>query len=205
MSRLRHEIDALDRDAAALDRLAHDRYPDGRTVPRVGDEVYTFTPGMFGGEAVLHGQVVARRGALAVRVKSGTSQLGGRQAFGRARVYPISKSWTLKGEEHPARAMMRESAGREKREEDERQRAMQEAREAAQRSGRPTLDRVGPRAGMRIELITLPGYRARVLEPRFDAWGDDKTTPRWHYRDDKGKEGYLGSDPTDWRDWAVLS
>jgi len=150
---LRKEIAALD----SLQRELHaDHYSDGRTIPRAGAKVYAYVAGMFGGDAILEGTVTRRSSGLAVRVKEGISHLGGRQALGRARVYPLSSGWTVVGEEHPVQRAQRQvtEAGKAyQRGCIERNAALAEAARASKTAGTVHLDAVSPQIGMRVRSL----------------------------------------------------
>lgn len=73
------------------------KYPDGRTFPKVGDEVTKTIAGAFGMPTVMRG-VVGRKanGMLVVKVGGGTDMLG----IGHVKksTVPLTTSWTLKGD-----------------------------------------------------------------------------------------------------------
>lgn len=108
----------LERARAARDALAKAQakeankrpaYDDGRTIPMRGDAVYDLARGMFGMGAVVRGEVAAGRGGLIVRVTGTTDVFGGSV---KQKTLPLSKSWTLIGEEHPTTAQNRIAAER---------------------------------------------------------------------------------------------
>jgi len=68
-------------------------YPDGRMVPRIGDEVFQQTRGAFGSPASVRGVVVrSRSGDLRVKILGGSSMFGGAT---RSRSTSLSPSWSV--------------------------------------------------------------------------------------------------------------
>jgi len=147
-------------------------YPDGRTVPQVGDEVFTAIPGMFGSTGSMSGTVVQRRGGrIAVQVRETSSLLGGKQRLARARFYPLFASWTVRGEKG-AHTLAEEKSAREHEEwskkmrqgDMDRQATFEHAQAAARADGRLLSD-VKPQAGMRVRYLRT-GQTATVQKRR---------------------------------------
>lgn len=145
------------------------RYPDGRSIPREGDEVYTYTAGFGGMAAVVRGVVVRRRGALAVRAAEVSSMLGGTVGLARARIYDLSRDWTVRGEQHP-HDIAQDHAEREAKERqsahEREDAALAERIKASKSSGARHLDDAGP------EIV---GRRVRSLRSDYQT-----TISEWH-------------------------
>lgn len=70
--------------------------PDGRLMPKVGDEVWQQVAGFGGTPAYVYGEVYAAKGgALRVRTTDSRSLVGSAQT---GRTYPADANWTVKGD-----------------------------------------------------------------------------------------------------------
>lgn len=154
-------------------------YPDGRTVPQLGDEVCAAVPGTFGIAGSMCGTVIKKRdGSLAVRVTESSHLLGGRERLRRARTYPLSEAWTIRGEKgRDARAQdeadrkFAEEQAQWKRDVAERQAALERAQAEARAAGRLLSD-ARPPAGARVRWLRT-GQFATVQKRR------DKPLHKW--------------------------
>lgn len=92
---------------AAMEVIATDKRPDGRTYPVVGDKVYSYARGMFGSKASMQGEVAKGSKGLFVRITGGGGLMGETVT---TKSTPLTDDWTIQGEEHPADRMAREEA-----------------------------------------------------------------------------------------------
>lgn len=148
------------------------KYPDGRSVPKVGDKVFKAIPGFGGTVAYGYGEVVkGRGGALRVRLTETAGLVGGKQGAKGTR--GLDPSWTVKGEEDPTSRSMREMETRH--EAQRRDDALRHAEAAEQRevtlqharaSGRQTLADLPPDqwVGLRVEDAAQGGAGGVVTE-----------------------------------------
>lgn len=75
-----------------------DKYPDGRMKPKIGNEVFMTTGGMFGSVAHIYGTVVpGAKGLLRVKVTGSQSTFGGGGYSGPKSVL-LTPQWTVKGD-----------------------------------------------------------------------------------------------------------
>ena len=183
--------------AADKQRAAHapGLYPDGRTIPREGDEVYTYIPGFGGMPSALRGVVKRQRGVLVVSAGEASSLLGGRERLARARTLDLTPAWTVKEEQHPHDRAQERSLASDRERKDAHQRSdaeLQDRLAASKAAGARHLDEVG------AEVV---GRRAKSLRTgevvRIVAW-DDKCGPL--YENEHGTPVTMGK----LAQWAVV-
>ena len=139
------------------------KYPDSRTMPVVGDKVYTFARGFGGGRAGLSGEVAQGSNGLFVRITSSGGLLGERVS---SKTAALSDDWTVLGEEHPLDVAARVSAERVKNEAETFARAHEEVlNSAAEKNG--VLD---PRTALLGDVLEMPDGQLVVVGERV---GDD--------------------------------
>ena len=150
---------------------AHATYPDGRSIPEVGDSVYTHVPGFGGSVSIVEGQVYSSKKGLRVRVTAGVSYFG-RGPVAGAKTASLSPGWTLKGEKSPFARKEEEREAKRKADEEAYQaqrKAEAEAlaaRVAAYQAEGKTLYSAGgtlPREGMRVRVLSH--------DPQYDQIG----------------------------------
>lgn len=126
-TRIFTEINALSvqlAPQAAPAALTLAKYADGRTIPVLGDKVYTYARGMFGSKAGLNGDVARGTNGLFVRITGSGGMMGERTS---SKTTPLTEDWTLMGEEHGANRVARLQTERLERE----AKAIADEREAA--------------------------------------------------------------------------
>lgn len=130
------------------DLVGRTKYPDGRSVPVEGDDVYTLASGFGGMAAGIQGEVRRGKNGLFVAITGSGGMLGERTTQKRAE---LTRDWTLKGEDHPRNIQSRESAAKLKAD-TARRHAEREAElsEAATRNG--TLDPTKVKLGDVLEM-----------------------------------------------------
>lgn len=139
--------------ASGEDFSARSKYPDGRLVPQVGDEVYQMVAGFGGTAAYIHGKVVGNKNRTYVVVTGSAAMVGEAQ---KGKKHKLTPQWTVRNDPEIARREAEREAKRvaEKAESDAAQSQYEERTASsiadARASGAEMLSGVTPTLGMRI-------------------------------------------------------
>ena len=180
-----------------LGPLGSVKYPDGRTMPRVGDKVYQEFGGFGGSMAIAEGVVIKGRDGM-LRVKLAGSQ-GAFGASPQKGTRALTPGWTVSGEESPTQKQMGKVDARIAADKTSLMESARRANEiimASHEKSRPSeprahLDQTEPEVGMRVENV-VTGQEGTVDE--VGVFGG-KITPFVRYDDAPEGQGGGSEDP----------